>query len=56
VRKGRDSAAAFMRCSKTISGAFHYPGNQLDLAAADILLETRKIEEKVYGAWFVFVL
>jgi hypothetical protein len=35
VRKGRDSAAAFMGCSKTISGAFHYPGNQLDLAAAD---------------------
>jgi hypothetical protein len=38
VRKGRDSAAAFMRCSKTISGVFHYPGNQLDLAAADTLL------------------
>ncbi len=38
VRKGKDSAAAFMRCSKTISAAFHYPGNQLDLAAADTLL------------------
>jgi hypothetical protein len=45
VRKGRDSAAAFMRCSKTISGAFHYPGNQLDLAAADTLPDTRKIKE-----------